>query len=179
MSEKKHYYLAAATVKYRKRHMEFTSDLNSLIILDTQIITQNVLGHIQQVTQVRFFRSVEQPSPEVNVDDIYINNIIYLGFMTEEEWAFVPPPPKPQEVQSVVDKIMSEAKAHGITPDAPPEAAPPVPVAEEPVDAPVAPVATPAPAEPPPYLDIDPPDAPVDPRYGTDDSNKNADKRDE
>lgn len=139
MSEKKHYYLAAATVKYRKRHMAATSDLNSLIILDTQMITQNVLGHIQQVTQVRFFRSVEQPSPEVNVDDIYIHNIIYLGFMTEEEWAFVPPPPKPQEVQSAVNKIMSETKAHGITPDASPEAAPPVPVAEEPVDAPVVP----------------------------------------
>lgn len=148
MSEKKHYYLAAATVKYRKRHMAETCDLNSLIVLDTQNITQNVLGHVQQVTQVRFFRSVENPSPEINVDDIYINNMIYLGHMTEEEWAYVPPPPSQKEAQSVVEKIMADAKAAGVTTEAPAEAAPPVPVAEEPVDAPVAPEATPEPHKP-------------------------------
>lgn len=155
MSEKKHYYLAAAVVKYRKRHMSQTSDLNSLIILDNQNITQNVLGHIQQVTQVRFFRSVEQPSPEINVDDIYISNLMYLGHMTEEEWSFIPAPPKQEEAKSVIDKIMATAKASGIVPDAPPEPEAPVPVAEEPTDAPVAPQAT-----EPPYLDIDTPEIP-------------------
>ena len=164
MSEKKHYYLAAATVKYRKRHMAETADLNSLVILDTQNITQQVLGHIQQVTQVRFFRSVENPSPEINVDDVYISNMIYLGHMTEEEWAHVPAPPKQTEVQSVVEKIMQDAKASGTVPEtpvaAPPEVDPPVPVSEEPVDAPVAPEAPPAPAEAPPYLDIDTPEIP-------------------
>ncbi len=166
MSEKKHYYLAAATVKYRKRHMAATVDLNSLVILDNQLITQQVLGHIQQVTQVRFFRSVENPSPEINVDDIFISNIIYLGHMNEEEWAFVPAPPTEEKVKSVVDKIMEEAKANGITPEKTVEASPepeaPLPVSEEPTDAPVAPAATPQAAEPP-YLDIGAPDAPIPP----------------
>lgn len=171
MSEKKHYYLAAATVKYRKRHMVESADLNSLLVLDTQNITQQVLGHIQQVTQVRFFQSVEQPSPEIIVDDVYISNVIYLGHMTEQEWMYVPAPPKPENLKAVVENIMK-----GITPEepvaAPPAAEAPLPVSEEPTDAPVAPEATYSEQEeqieaariaqvsPPPYLDIDTPEIP-------------------
>lgn len=168
MSDKKYHFLAACEILYRKRNIEYTRRLNSLLVIDTPEITQHMLGHIQQITQVRFFRSVEKPSPELLVDDVYIQNIIPLGYMSEETFA-----KKPDVNSAAVEKIIRDAVAAAPSPEtAPPEAETPVPVSEEPVDAFVAPEPTPAEQEeqieaarvaqvsPPPYLDIDTPEIP-------------------
>lgn len=161
MADKKYHYLAATEVSYRKRHMADKHSINVLLVLDNPEITQHILGHIQQVAQIRFFKGVHEPSPDLLIDDIFIVNIIPLGHMTEEQFLA-----KPETKQDAVQKIIKEALASAPTPEppqSPPKADPPVPVAEEPVDAPVAPEATPAPVQAPqavepPYLDIDPPD---------------------
>ncbi len=135
MSDKKYHFLAACEILYRKRHIENSRRLNSLLILDSPEINQHIIGHIQQITQIRFFRSVEAPSPEILIDDVFIHNIIPLGLMTEAEFSF-----KPDVNTEAVKKIIAEAVANAPAPQtAPLEAEAPVPVAEEPTDAPVVP----------------------------------------
>lgn len=135
MSDKKYHFLAACEILYRKRNIENTRRLNSLLVLDSPEINQHIIGHIQQITQIRFFRSVEAPSPEILIDDVFIHNIIPLGLMTEAEFSF-----KPDANAEAVQKIIREAVASAPAPEtAPLEAEAPIPVAEEPTDAPVAP----------------------------------------
>src|SRR6218665_1365781 len=86
--EANHYYLGACRVVYTKRAVEnLYRDLNSLVILKDNKITERTLAQLQQLSQVRFFNSAEKPSPDITVTDVFISNIIYLGHMTATEFA--------------------------------------------------------------------------------------------
>lgn len=89
---KQHYYLMAGQVRYEVKGESFTVNLNTLLQNEDQRVIMKDIGQTQQAMQVRFFREVMAPSPDVIVKDVFIQAVSYLGHMTEEEFNAKPEP---------------------------------------------------------------------------------------
>lgn len=81
--QKKHYFLLATMVVYRKEGLERQRHFNVLIPSEEQIVTRPQLGRAQQQAQVRFFTEFDTERKS-EVTDVFIQSISYLGHMDEK-----------------------------------------------------------------------------------------------
>ena len=82
---KKHYFLLAALVVYRRDNLERQKPLNILITSDTATVNRSQLGRAQQQAQVRFFTEFDRERKS-EVVDVFVQSVSYLGEMTEKEF---------------------------------------------------------------------------------------------
>lgn len=144
---KKHYFLFATLVVYQKDKLERTKPLNILITSDEQIVTRPQLGRAQQQAQVRFISEFD-PEGKCQITDVFMQSVSYLGHMDEKTF-------------------------HGEFYVEPGERGAPAPAAANDAAA-----GMPSDTQ---YAETDQPsvsvsEGTVDPRYGTDDANKQQDK---
>lgn len=90
---KTHRFMSSARVHFTKGdtpgEIEIgVMDINSVIATETRNIMLNDLNRIQQSTQVVFRQRVTDP--DVEVHDVYIENITYLGMATQKEFNNIP-----------------------------------------------------------------------------------------
>ena len=91
MSEKKHHYLVVGEIVYTVKDTDniHALRLNAVILGDTDdTIPARVIGAAQQALQMQFHQRMDDPS--VTVRDVVIMGMLYLGFMTQEEFQKVP-----------------------------------------------------------------------------------------
>jgi hypothetical protein len=94
-----HYYLMSGLVRYDYKGETFTVGLNTLLQNENINIIMKDVGQTQQAMQVRFFREVMAPNPDVIIKDVFIQAISYLGHMTQEEFN-MQPEPMPSDTKS-------------------------------------------------------------------------------
>lgn len=110
---KQHYYLMSGQVRYEVKGETFTVNLNTLLQNENQFVIMKDIGQTQQAMQVRFFREVMAPSPDVILKDVFIQAVSYLGHMTKEEFN-AKPEPLPSDTKPE-DKPAQEAVEAGST----------------------------------------------------------------
>ena len=82
---KKHYFLLAVQVIYQKDKLERSRNFNILIMSDTKTVNRAQLGRAQQQSQVRYFTEFDSEQKS-NVVDVFIQDVSYLGEMSEAEF---------------------------------------------------------------------------------------------
>lgn len=86
----KHYFLIAGNVVYKvdggtkDQNPMGIITLNGLITSDTQTLGIAALNEAQQVLQHHFRVKTEDPS--IEIADVIILNVVYLGFQSENEF---------------------------------------------------------------------------------------------
>jgi hypothetical protein len=87
---KKHYHLVTGEILFRDPKEETSGSvrLNTLTMSDTGLIRRKELGQAQQALQMHFFRRIQDET--LQVLDVVILNISFLGCMTEEEFQYIP-----------------------------------------------------------------------------------------
>ena len=107
--KKSHYYLLPAEVRYEVKGVPHLIKFDTLTKKDQPFINMRDLGEAQQASQVRLFREVIEPTPDVQVMDVCILSVSYLGEMTEEEFNSQPErmpsdtPPEDKPAQETVE----------------------------------------------------------------------------
>lgn len=83
---KRHYFLAATQVVFRTQDGEpGISEHNCVLDWPTRTVSVMGIGKIQQLAQLIFRKNVA-PDPSIEVKDVFILGISYLGLQTEEEF---------------------------------------------------------------------------------------------
>lgn len=149
----RHHYLASTQVIYIEKGIRNQMGVNALLVLDDKNVTQHAIGHIQQIAQITFYRiSGKQHSPDLNIVDVFIQGISYLGHMTEADF-MIRPELREENARDAInaaigsdasekapdpfapDKSVDVAPTTEAAPEEPPQATPePVVVQDEPVD---------------------------------------------
>lgn len=90
ITEKKHFFLVAGNVVYKLQDETKEVNpmgiitLNGVITADSQVLGVNAMSQAQQVLQHHFRLKTEDNTLEIA--DVIILNIIYLGFQSKEEF---------------------------------------------------------------------------------------------
>ena len=92
---KKHYYLVHGSIVFTDKENEnpVKLDLNAILPTDTPNIDTKALGKAQQNLQLTFHKKMEDET--LQVVDVILNSISYLGCMTHEEFYGDTPKVKP------------------------------------------------------------------------------------
>jgi hypothetical protein len=91
--QKKHYFLVAGSVMFRLPSMaedEMTKiEINGIIHSKKKDLTQVQLEQAQQVLQMHLITKMQTPEQPISpqILDVFVSNIIYLGYMTDAEFA--------------------------------------------------------------------------------------------
>lgn len=90
--DKRHYYLVAGEVVFINPDETLgTLRLNTVTRTKKQLFTAQNLGESQQALQMQFHRNCETRGvPLLNIFDVFIMSVSYLGHMTEEEFNKAP-----------------------------------------------------------------------------------------
>lgn len=92
-----HYFLIVGEILFR--HVEkpdiHSVRLNGVIISDTNNIPVKTLGKAQQTLQLNFHQKMQDE--KMQVIDVILQNFVYLGHFTEEEFHQTPPGTEVQE----------------------------------------------------------------------------------
>lgn len=87
MSKFQHYYLVAAKVIFTPQNQVSAEvealDVNTTIVVDENRIRAKDIGKAQQAAQVTVFKRI---GVEIEVVDVFIASISYLGRMTQEQF---------------------------------------------------------------------------------------------
>lgn len=83
---KKHYFLIATTVIFTtESQLERSKLINILATHDDMNWNVGKLGHAQNMALQRYHQT-HDPEIKTKVNDVFIQNISYVGHMTQEEW---------------------------------------------------------------------------------------------
>lgn len=96
-SQKHHYFLVTGEIVFSPPKSEeiHAIRMNAIITGSTASIPVRALGKAQQALQVQFYERMQ--TPEIEVRDVVITNMVYMGYMTKEE--FEKPPEGTQQVE--------------------------------------------------------------------------------
>lgn len=95
--KKLHYYLVTAEVFFVTASQETGSvRVNALVMNDHRQVPLHLIGKAQQSAQLQFFKKLNDAT--VQVLDVVIANLSYLGLMSEKEFKVVPDGLKLQEM---------------------------------------------------------------------------------
>jgi hypothetical protein len=88
-SQKQYYHLIAGNVVYKVPTDADTNEMNVIILngiltTDTQVLGINELNNAQQVLQHHFRDKTEDPT--IEIVDVIILNIAYLGLQSKDEF---------------------------------------------------------------------------------------------
>jgi hypothetical protein len=108
-SSKKFFFLVSATIVFYVAEDAAQSTtsvpINATISGPKDQIPSAMIGKAQQAVQMQLMKKLGEQFQHVQIVDVVINNIITLGFMTEDEFLA---PPKVDE--SAAKKVMSVIK---------------------------------------------------------------------
>ncbi|MCO8069285.1 hypothetical protein NI468_01850 [Acinetobacter lwoffii] len=82
VAQKLHHYLCHASFKDKKSGHEFNQDIRLNFTIPTNKITKSFLKDFTQKIQTE----TQKKHPEMEIYDVYINSVSYLGEMTEAEF---------------------------------------------------------------------------------------------
>ncbi len=87
----KHHYLIAGELVFKSPEMETVNGMraNGILLTDETNLGIAAIGKAQQVLQANFFQKMQDPT--LIIIDVIITGLIYIGFMTEEEFKRTPP----------------------------------------------------------------------------------------
>lgn len=95
---KKHYYMVAGEVVFRTKENEIGSNrLNALVVTSEQRFALQQINLAQQTLQRNFFNRQAEP---VEVIDVVLNGLMYLGLFTEQEFHAVPKGMRVQQLRT-------------------------------------------------------------------------------
>lgn len=80
------YYLAATEVFYEYKGKKDSKKLNAVIATREPKLRTQELGEIQKLVQMRLFKEIHAPSPDLRITDVFTASISFLGLMTQEEF---------------------------------------------------------------------------------------------
>ena len=106
MAQKLHHHLIIGRIVFSPKDSEEVAclDLNAVISHDKPTIPVALLGKTQQTLQLQFFNRMK--NPELEVRDVIILGLSYLGEMTAEEFQ-APPDGMTMQEKSAVDQVFS------------------------------------------------------------------------
>lgn len=105
-----HHYLVCGSIIHTNDEEQICSiDINGIVANDTKNIPAYQLARAQQVLQANFFRRMEDVKVEVR--DVVIQNMIYLGFMTDAEFKRQPEGMTIQELAKKLDEPIDPVAA--------------------------------------------------------------------
>lgn len=138
---KKHHHLISGAVHFRNKDSNDIGSvpLNGVLLSDNKDIPMTSLGKAQKVLQLNFYRNA-QADGKVEVVDVVLLNLVYLGEFTEAEFKAVPEGLSLQEVKTALSEATGAVVASNDG-----DAVQQQPAAEDPV----APAVEEAPAEKP------------------------------
>lgn len=95
----KHHFLIAGELVFLQKESEEVNGIraNGILITDDTNIGVSAIGKAQQVLQMNFFKKMGDSS--LTIVDVIVMNLMYLGFMTEEEFKKTPPGLQQQEMK--------------------------------------------------------------------------------
>lgn len=108
MSEKKHHFLVTGEIVFVMKDSEQINALriNAIVNGNTNQIPVRTISKAQQALQLQFYQRMDDP--EVDIRDVVITNITYLGHMTEEEF-HLPPEKSSAKGKSTEDDAVASA----------------------------------------------------------------------
>lgn len=106
LSKKQHYHLLATEVAFLEPENEMIGafKVNVMMRTPTRNFTVKDLGKAQQIAQMQMFDKLQNEKLEVK--DVFILSVSYLGLMNEEEFQRPPEGTKLQERPQVVPKTV-------------------------------------------------------------------------
>lgn len=91
--KKMHYFLIASNVLYANQAQTVAASMpvNCMIVSDRQNFNQAMLGTATRNSQIQFMKQIpDDAQSDLQVVGVQIQNINYLGEMTEEDFTHVP-----------------------------------------------------------------------------------------
>jgi hypothetical protein len=101
-SQKLHYHLITGKIVFSEPNQESVNviELNAVVSHTEKNIPVALIGRAQQTLQLQFFNRME--NPELEIRDVVISSLCYLGEMTQEEFQ-APPEGHEQQEKSPID----------------------------------------------------------------------------
>jgi len=95
---KKHYYMVAGEIVFQTKENEMGSiRLNALVVTTEQKFAVRQINLAQQTLQMHFHKRHSDP---VEVIDVVMNGLMYLGLFTEQEFHAVPEGVRVQQLRT-------------------------------------------------------------------------------
>lgn len=93
MQDQKHHYLIAAEIVFKHKDQEEISAIriNGVLIQDEKNLPTRSLGRAQQVAQMNFHNQMGAEMVHLQVIDVALISLSYLGLMAQEEFQRHPP----------------------------------------------------------------------------------------
>lgn len=104
-NQKLHHHLITGKIVFSLPDQEDVHllELNAVVASPSKNIPVGLIGKAQQTLQLQFFQRME--NPELQVRDVIISNLCYLGEMTEAEF-HAPPEGHVQKEKTPVDPML-------------------------------------------------------------------------
>jgi hypothetical protein len=113
-SKKKFFFLVSATIVFHLKADEnqnvTTVPINATIYGEKDQIPSAMIGKAQQAVQMQLLKRLGEEFQNIEIDDVVINNIITLGYMTEDEF-LAPPKVESDAVKKVMSIVQGGAEA--------------------------------------------------------------------
>lgn len=101
-----HHYLIAAELVFRNRGEDaiMSIRMNGVLMTDKQKLPAKSLGKAQQIVQQNFHNKMQDPNIEIL--DVVLLNMPYLGHMTQEEYEAQPNAPTQEQAAAAVTSLL-------------------------------------------------------------------------
>lgn len=88
IQRKQAYYIAVGEIVFHDAGVDYVQKItaNALVIHNEDNINLNQIGRIQQALQLQFFQKMQNNPNKPEVIDVIIQNLIFLGNMTPDEF---------------------------------------------------------------------------------------------
>lgn len=101
------HFLFSCMVVYQRDNLERLKRFNTLAVSQENIITAKDLGRAQQECQVRFHELFNKDEKAV-VNDVYIEGISHLGYMTSDQFYDIPKGEDQPELPNLTGKVTND-----------------------------------------------------------------------
>lgn len=90
VKQRKHYYLVHGAIVFAHQEQEQVGsiDMNGLLLTDNKNIALHELNNSQRILQHNFFNRM--PADKVEIQDVVIKNLTWLGHYTDDEFKNIP-----------------------------------------------------------------------------------------
>lgn len=110
---KKFFYLVSATVVFGVRldkdtvSEPTTMPINTVVVGSEDRFPSAAIGRAQQAVQLALFKRLGDQAQNVEIADVVINNLMNLGYMTDEEFNVQPAPATelPAEIKKQLELV--------------------------------------------------------------------------
>jgi hypothetical protein len=112
-TSKKFFFLVSASVVFAVRMGKdkmsdpTTMQLNTVVTGTEDRFPSKAIGHAQQAVQLALFKRLGDEAQNVEIGDVIINNLMNLGYMTDEEFNAKPAPAAelPEEIKKQLELV--------------------------------------------------------------------------